>query len=84
MRHAFKRIRESQGRSQTDFAVAADLSIATVSAFESGRVSTFSPRIRRRLADTYRVDIAEIDAACGVQPVVLPELHPTGMASLSA
>ena len=68
MRQRFKDIRESQGRSQTDFAVAAGISMATVSAFESGRVSNFSPRIRRRLADTYGVLITDIEEACSGRP----------------
>lgn len=64
MKQRFKDIREAQGRNQYEFAIAAGVSLATVSAFESGRVSSFSPRIRRLLATAYGVPLREFDDAC--------------------
>jgi transcriptional regulator with XRE-family HTH domain len=59
-------IRHAKGLTQFSLAVAAGVSLSTVSNFEAGRCVP-SPRIRRKLADAYGVTIEQIAAACEQQ-----------------
>ena len=64
MRTKYKEIRMRMGLSQFQFAMKIGVSMASVSGFESGRYSKFSPRIKTKLADGYGVPLEEINAAC--------------------
>jgi transcriptional regulator with XRE-family HTH domain len=72
MRDKFTRIREAKGKNQSELALSVNLSVSTVSGFESGRVNDFSPRTRSRLAEAYGVSIDEINDACGIRSPSTP------------